>query len=163
MIRLDAIFLALGIETEDDIFKLTQFFMRMKMPEVGEEGEGGGEAGEGEGEEEAVGEKEEEQQGGRQSRRTPASESLPETTSDFGADEDPLEEEGTTARRDEEGEVILDEENAELVHPNDVLKAMKAFVESHPKFQQKTTSKSELLLFLLLLLLLLNNQGIDVF
>ena len=147
MIRLDAIFLALGIETEDDIFKLTQYFMRMKMPE--EEGEADGDGGGGEADHQGnageAGDSAEEQN--HQRRKTPGSESLPETSSDFGADEeDPLED-GTGSpgggRGDEESqEIILDEGNAELVHPNDVLKAMKAFVESHPKFQQKATSKS---------------------
>ena len=133
MIRLDAIFLALGIETEDDIFKLTQYFMRMKMPEDGEIAE-----------EEAKEEKEdvgEEDAAGRR-QQTPGNESLPESSSDFAGEEEDLLEEKDSARKEEEGDVVLDEDNAELVHPNDVLKAMKAFVESHPKFQQKTTSKS---------------------
>lgn len=122
LIRLDAIFLALGIETEEDIFKLTQYFLQMKVKsppttphEVVEE---------------------------ETTEATQATESVPESSPSEFADEDLGSEVEATEAPLEESEVVLGEDNADLIHPNDVLKAMKAFVESHPKFQQKTSSKS---------------------
>ncbi|BFZ20885.1 hypothetical protein BsWGS_23923 [Bradybaena similaris] len=89
LMKLDSIFSALGLETEEDIHKMSMYFMNIKEKK-----------------EESVITEEEENQGETQ-------------------DEDQDEEMEQIAKDKE----AIQNEAVELIHPNDVLKALKAFVE----------------------------------
>ncbi|XP_067665435.1 dynein regulatory complex protein 1-like [Haliotis asinina] len=119
LMKLDAIFSALGIETEEDIHKLATYFMHLQEKTLVE---------------------------------VEKREDAPEKSDDQStrADVDELDEEiqQLTGRRspDEETEDAQgdgEEEKVQLVHPNEVLKALRAFVEDHRKPVKEKGGKSQ--------------------
>ncbi|ELK27397.1 Coiled-coil domain-containing protein 164 [Myotis davidii] len=103
LLRLDAIFSALGIESEDDLYKLVNFFLKYRAQHLSSQKR----EKEEEEEEEEKKEKEEEEEKEEESLEEEQAESLEE------------EEEASTSPR--------------LIHPNDVLKILEAFVKGLKK------------------------------
>ncbi|MBN3303289.1 DRC1 protein, partial [Amia calva] len=98
LMKLDAIFLALGIENEDDVYALTDFFIKYR-----------------------------EQQGGN---------------TEFSAEDSSLSQsEGRAERRREVSGMAPGGTVSDLIHPNDVLKALRAFTAHRCRTREKRLSK----------------------
>nr|KAG5688032.1 hypothetical protein BaRGS_003578 [Batillaria attramentaria] len=110
LMKLDAIFTALGVETEEDIHKLSTYFMHLR-------------------------EKAEEE------KADVAKESESSETGSGEADE--LDEEIRILTGKEGESVTSESDTMDLVHPNEVLKALRAFVEDHRKPVKEKGNKSQ--------------------
>ncbi|XP_055954259.1 dynein regulatory complex protein 1 [Patella vulgata] len=119
LMKLDAIFTALGVETEEDIHKLTTYFMHLieRMERAAEENK-----------------------------------------KDEGTEKDELEKTSTEGVEDVDAEIqeltgggVDDEpprekttkDSVHLIHPNEVLKALRAFVDDHKKPTKEKGHKSQ--------------------
>ncbi|XP_005990964.1 dynein regulatory complex protein 1 isoform X2 [Latimeria chalumnae] len=107
LMKLDSIFAALGIENEDDVFKLANFFIKYKRQQDASLQDAGIDA-----QEAAVDSKEKTDLQSEKGSRLPASSKLA---------------------------------HADLVHPNDVLKALRAFVSEYHKSSYVLTERLKLL------------------
>ncbi|XP_036191018.1 dynein regulatory complex protein 1 [Myotis myotis] len=110
LLRLDAIFSALGIESEDDLYKLVNFFLKYRAQHLSSQ------------EEEMM----------------PALEPVPKGEEEEEKKEkEEEEEEEEESLEEEEAESLVEEEEAStsprLIHPNDVLKILEAFVKGLKK------------------------------
>uniref|UniRef100_G1PFA5 Dynein regulatory complex protein 1 n=1 Tax=Myotis lucifugus TaxID=59463 RepID=G1PFA5_MYOLU len=112
LLRLDAIFSALGVESEDDLYKLVNFFLKYRAQHLSsQEGE-----------------------------MMPALEPVPkgeEEEEKKEKEEEEEEEEDEESLEEEEAGSLVEEEAAStsprLIHPNDVLKILEAFVKGLKK------------------------------
>ncbi|XP_070284945.1 dynein regulatory complex protein 1 isoform X2 [Myotis yumanensis] len=111
LLRLDAIFSALGVESEDDLYKLVNFFLKYRAQHLSsQEGE-----------------------------MMPALEPVPkgeEEEEKKDKEEEEEEEEEESLEEEEAGSLVEEEEastSPRLIHPNDVLKILEAFVKGLKK------------------------------
>ncbi|XP_041360792.1 dynein regulatory complex protein 1-like [Gigantopelta aegis] len=116
LMKLDAIFTALGIETEDDIHTLSTYFMRFKEKQAAEEEK-----------------KDEGNEKPDEDQSAPVEQ---------GYDELDEEVQQLTTKEEGEGEAV-EPEKVELIHPNEVLKALRAFVFDHRKPSKEKGGKSQ--------------------
>ncbi|KAL9962962.1 hypothetical protein ACROYT_G032120 [Oculina patagonica] len=127
LMKLDAIFAALGVETEDDIYLLTNYFLN--GPGEGEHAQEGSEKGT----------KDEEMEEDK--------EAMDYTTGEIDEGE----------KKDDEGSVVMsvDEKASDsssvkahlsemrhLIHPNEVVKSLRQFVQDHRQPQKETKRQS---------------------
>ncbi|XP_078397637.1 dynein regulatory complex protein 1 isoform X2 [Cetorhinus maximus] len=127
LIKLDAIFAALGIENEDDIIKLTEFFIKhckMSKPESDKETE--------------------------ELLRMLDVEVKEEFQSNAEKQEDgmePTDEEEVCITEADEQEAaacadLLNKQHLELVHPNDILKTLRLFLEDNQQSRENSQPKA---------------------
>ncbi|XP_071491809.1 dynein regulatory complex protein 1-like [Diadema antillarum] len=129
LMKLDAIFAALGIETEDDIHKLASYFLTFMhnkdQESVGEEAGGNPEMEEGESG--GVSENQDDVDHGKEKEtaiRDPVDAEVAEITGQAEKDQDQGEVESIKSTKSD----VL-----ELIHPNDTIKALRMFVEENRK------------------------------